>query len=71
MSNEQWKTDGNCTECRRNNYCKTTCSAHKGRMNKIVQEAYIKVMAEKYPELNKILGEYKSLENMLSAVKEM
>lgn len=28
-NNEQWKTDGNCSICRRKPYCKKACSAHK------------------------------------------
>lgn len=31
MSEEQWKSDGNCNECRRQNYCKTECTQHKRR----------------------------------------
>lgn len=29
VSNEQWKTDGKCSVCRRKAYCKKSCSANK------------------------------------------
>lgn len=32
MSDEQWKSGGQCNECRRNNYCKTECTQHKRRV---------------------------------------
>ena len=28
-SSDQWKTGGDCRECRRKNYCRTQCSANK------------------------------------------
>ena len=29
---DSWKTDGNCSECRRHSYCSKQCSAHKNAM---------------------------------------
>lgn len=31
MSSEQWKEQGKCNECRRQNYCKKDCKAYKER----------------------------------------
>ena len=28
-SNEQWKSGGDCTKCRRRKYCKKTCAANR------------------------------------------
>lgn len=30
-SDERWLTDGDCQKCRRNKYCKKTCTAFKRR----------------------------------------
>ena len=34
MSNEQWKTDGDCTKCRKQKYCSKPCNANKKATNK-------------------------------------
>lgn len=31
MNNEQWKADGKCNICRRENYCKSICKAARNR----------------------------------------
>lgn len=31
--NEQWKLEGICNECRRANYCRTSCTRRKRRLN--------------------------------------
>lgn len=40
--NEQWKLQGDCTKCRRDNYCSKPCTrrnrANKARMNRLVAE---------------------------------
>lgn len=33
QENEQWKLNGNCEKCRRNNYCSTPCTHHNRRIN--------------------------------------
>lgn len=37
--NEQWKSDGICTLCRRYLYCKTQCKASKIKAQKITEGA--------------------------------
>ena len=32
QENEQWKLNGNCEKCRRNNYCSTPCTHHNKRI---------------------------------------
>lgn len=32
QENEQWKLNGNCEKCRRNNYCSTPCTHHNRRI---------------------------------------
>jgi hypothetical protein len=32
QENEQWKLNGNCEKCRRNNYCSKPCTHHKRRI---------------------------------------
>jgi len=38
-SNEQWKLGGNCSLCRRKNYCSKPCTANKRRTKAIVYNA--------------------------------
>ena len=33
-NSEQWKLDGNCDICRRNNYCSKPCTIAKKKSNK-------------------------------------
>ena len=47
MSNEQWKEDGICQECRRKNYCSTSCKANKDRRRNIINSA----VADKFLKL--------------------
>lgn len=37
MSDEQWKEDGCCSQCRREKYCKTECTKHKRRVNNLIR----------------------------------
>lgn len=32
QENEQWKLNGNCKKCRRNNYCSKPCTRHNRRI---------------------------------------
>lgn len=32
QENEQWKLNGNCEKCRRNNYCSTPCTHYNMRI---------------------------------------
>jgi len=34
---DEWLDDGNCDNCRRKNYCKTPCKAHKERFARRVK----------------------------------
>lgn len=49
--NEQWKDKGVCDVCRRREYCKTTCTAHKlfrrKALNAMVERAAAQRMAGK------------------------
>ena len=37
-NSEQWKSSGNCKECRRKEYCKQKCTAWKKRQDKIIHD---------------------------------
>ena len=37
--NEQWLTDGICSQCRRKGYCTNGCKKHTERIDRIVKEA--------------------------------
>lgn len=43
QQNEQWKLEGNCTKCRRQNYCSKPCTsnkrAYRGMMRAIVADS--------------------------------
>ena len=32
QENEQWRLNGNCEKCRKNNYCSKTCTRHDRRI---------------------------------------
>lgn len=49
MGNEQWKESGSCKECRRKNYCKNECKAHKVRIDHEIKIAVTKaIFSHKY-----------------------
>lgn len=37
-NNEGWLTDGDCSKCRRANYCSKVCTAQKRRKEAIIQQ---------------------------------
>ena len=39
--NEQWKTDGDCNKCRRQEYCKKPCKKSRQQFVKNLLEQYI------------------------------
>ena len=39
---EQWLSNGNCEECRRQNYCSKSCTARKQRENAMLKNAVLK-----------------------------
>lgn len=45
-TSDQWKLEGDCSKCRRANYCGRDCSALKRRKTKIAQQAYFDFMEE-------------------------
>ena len=52
---DQWKLGGDCSKCRRANYCSKDCTATKRRKEQIIEQAYRDVLREKYPEFEKVL----------------
>lgn len=36
---DQWKSDGKCSECRRQNYCKKQCTANRKHQELIIKKA--------------------------------
>lgn len=40
-NSEQWKLEGDCSLCRRKDYCKTDCKAHKEYINKIIKQSLV------------------------------
>jgi len=49
---DSWKTDGNCAECRRKNYCKKQCSKNKQSNEKLALEYIESIM----PNFNDYFG---------------
>lgn len=47
MSNEQWKAEGDCSKCRRKNYCKKKCTAHNKAVDSFIRSAVANKMFEK------------------------
>lgn len=39
FNNEQWKSDGDCSICRRKEYCRKSCSASEARMKRVIKVA--------------------------------
>lgn len=46
-ANEQWKLDGNCDWCRRENYCSHECTAHRKRVEKEIKDFIARKTASK------------------------
>ena len=47
MSNDQWKTTGDCTRCRRQKYCSHQCTANKRAAQKELTNRIIGYLAKK------------------------
>ena len=43
--NEQWKLDGKCYKCRRQSYCKKTCTAARKGMEREIMSAFLQTKA--------------------------
>ena len=41
---ENWKTDGNCKECRKKSYCKKLCTLAKRSQDAFIQSAISKII---------------------------
>lgn len=42
---EQWKLDGKCYKCRRQSYCKKTCTAARNGMEREIMSAFFQTKA--------------------------
>lgn len=70
QENEQWKLNGNCEKCRRNNYCSTPCTHYNRRIRAefkgLVADTMNKmtggVMREAIDKT--VIGNYKSLKSI-------
>ena len=48
-NSEQWKLEGNCDICRRNNYCSKPCTIAKRKDTKILHDLVVnKMIAQLY-----------------------
>ena len=47
MSNDQWKTTGDCTRCRRQKYCSHQCTANKRAAQKEIANTIISYLVKK------------------------
>ena len=36
---DRWKSDGDCTQCRRQNYCKKKCKAYQKASERMIRKA--------------------------------
>jgi hypothetical protein len=57
LRSDQWKDQGHCPSCRRNNYCHAPCAASKKAMRRISEEAYREVMRKKGIDIDLVLPE--------------
>lgn len=53
--NDQWKSGGDCGNCRREQYCGTECKAHRERVKAEKEESFKKIIEEFFLE-NKIIN---------------
>ena len=49
---DQWKSDGDCDRCRRQEYCKTECKAHRERVKDMQNALFNQIMARFMQENN-------------------
>lgn len=61
-ASDQWKLEGECSKCRRANYCSKDCSAIKKRKSQIAQQAYFDFMEEMEREKEAILKKQQASE---------
>lgn len=47
FDNERWKSDGDCSICRRKEYCNKDCSAHQHRVNRMIKKAFFNSVSSK------------------------
>ena len=50
---EQWKTDGDCSKCRRVKYCGATCMANKKATRQKMYQAMLKAFEKMQSESEK------------------
>lgn len=62
-TSDQWRLEGECSKCRRANYCSKDCSAVKKRKTKIAQQAYFDFMEEMKRERQSYLEEHPELKD--------
>lgn len=58
IDNEQWKSTGNCSICRRHNYCSKQCRANKAAMQATIEEVLNTIPS--YNAMKKALKDVKS-----------
>ena len=52
MSKDAWKDTGNCSECRKRDYCKKQCSANKRYFKAHLFETLVKTYNERLGKKN-------------------
>lgn len=50
---DSWLLDGNCSVCRRQNYCHTQCKANKSREAANLRKAIMQAVVDGYKVLHK------------------
>ena len=43
---DQWKSEGDCKQCRRKNYCKTTCQAHAANIQRHIMQRTMSIFTK-------------------------
>lgn len=46
MSRDAWKDTGDCSECRRNKYCKKQCTANRKHLDRFVEANFDKAVTD-------------------------
>ena len=46
MSNEQWLEDGDCSKCRRRDYCKKRCKKSRVALQHTISDLFAKAMVK-------------------------
>jgi sulfatase maturation enzyme AslB (radical SAM superfamily) len=56
-NNEQWKEGGDCSKCRRQNYCGNECRLHRNRLRSMVKNFVCNKLENTHPRIVEAMKE--------------